>query len=70
MLSGGSLSRTFSPAHWFIILLMITPLMALLKRYAAKFRELGVLRFQIEEVAATGRPEKFALLIVSTWRIL
>ncbi|WP_461161701.1 hypothetical protein [Simplicispira piscis] len=49
---------------------MITPLMALLKRYAAKFRELGVLRFQIEEVAATGRPEKFALLIVSTWRIL
>lgn len=36
--------------------------MALIKRYAAKFREFGLLRFQIDKVSGMGRPEKFALL--------
>lgn len=60
----------FSPTHWFIILLMIMPLMALLRRYAAKFKRFGILPFQKEEIKGRGQPERFAMLIVSTWRIL
>jgi len=36
--------------------------MKLVNSFAADFRQLGILRFQIGEIQGRGRPEKFALL--------